>query len=232
MSNKVTTTVVSVVLVLAAGGIGFGASQYASNNNRHDTVQTNKKHHKDSKTDSSSKKSSSKKESSSSSSSSSTTSSNEVAASSSEHEQALSGKDEDDFIWKDFPSDTQAVHDMRMKMFHSSNQLDMDVRRMQYEELETYRDDNAAMDYDLATIQSSVFYSDRPDFNETYYNYLKYLNTPEEDRTPEMEQAKDDYLRSIGVDPDDEDSDSNYDDSDDEDDYDSNDDYDDEDSDY
>lgn len=233
--SKVKTGIISAAVVVLALGAGFGTSEVVHMNDNHheDKAQTTKKQHKEVKKDSSSKKSSSKKESSGSSSSSSATSSSVVAASSSEHEQALSGKAEDDAIWKDFSTDTQEIHDMRMKMFHSSNALDFDVRRMPYEELETYKDDTAAMDYDLATIQSSVFYADRPDFTKTYYNYLKYLNSSDEDRTPEMEQAKDDYLRSIGIDPSDDD-DEDSDNSDDDDwDYDDDDwDYDDDEEDY
>lgn len=212
MNNKVRTTVVSVALVLAAGGIGFGASQYASNNNHHDTVQTTK-HHKDAKKDSTSKKSSSKKDTKkeASSSSSSVTQTN----SSSEDPKPTN----DQIAWQQYPDDNQYNHDLRVRMMSSNNPVDVDARTFDSHALEIYKIDYAVYKFDLGTINSSVMFADSP-LDSDYYNYVKAIDTPEDQRTPEQQDAIDNSKYNSGN-SDDDDSD-----------YDSNDDYDDEDEDY
>lgn len=218
--GKAKTTIISVVVVIAAGGLGFGASQvFNGSDQTFSKLQTSKKH-QETKKESSSKRES-KKESSS-----------IVSSTSSSSATQPSQQSNDQIAWQQFPNDDQHTHETRVKLMASNNPLDVEARGFDSHGLMNYKDDYAITKYDLATIQSSVLYSDRSDMNATYYNYVKAINTPVDERTPEQQDAMDNYLRSIGVDPDDEDSDSNYDDSDDEDNYDSNDDYDDEDSDY
>src|SRR5699024_4208966 len=112
--GKAKTIIISVVVVLAAGGLGFGVSQAFNGSDQTSTKLQVSKKHQEQKKESSSKKES-KKESSS-----------RVTTTSSSSATQPSQQSNDQIAWQQFPNDDQHTHETRVKLMASNNPLDVE----------------------------------------------------------------------------------------------------------